>query len=163
MTDEQLAELAPWSEKVQSIKNRMWIIVNYSNSQRAGVILYLTALIFGGYKGTVSINVSNSSEPVTSTGYTYTISSNSNLRNDITRSYTFTITDSSGNDITSSQNDYSWNVVSDFTDQIEQVITDNKIRLTVDNEDLVGETFVLQVLVNSDVKASFDIMVIDLF
>ena len=49
MIDEQLAELAPWSEKLQSIKNRMWIIVNYSNSQRAGVILYLTALIFGAY------------------------------------------------------------------------------------------------------------------
>ena len=49
MTDEQLAELVPWSEKLQSIKNRMWIIVNYSNSQRAGVILYLTALIFGAY------------------------------------------------------------------------------------------------------------------
>ncbi|NBH27620.1 hypothetical protein D3Z60_18015, partial [Lachnospiraceae bacterium] len=26
------------------------IIVNYSNSQRAGVILYLTALLFGAYK-----------------------------------------------------------------------------------------------------------------
>ena len=25
------------------------MIVNYSNSQRAGVILYLTALIFGAY------------------------------------------------------------------------------------------------------------------
>ena len=49
MTDEQLAELAPWSEKLQSIKNRMWIIVNYSNSQRAGVILYLAASLFGGY------------------------------------------------------------------------------------------------------------------
>ena len=30
------------------------MIVNYSNSQRAGVILYLTALIFGAY-GRVSI------------------------------------------------------------------------------------------------------------
>ena len=28
------------------------IIVNYSNSQRAGVILYLTALIFGAYFAT---------------------------------------------------------------------------------------------------------------
>ena len=54
MTDEQLAELAPWSEKLQSIKNRIWIIVNYSNSQRAGVILYLTALIFGAYDIIVS-------------------------------------------------------------------------------------------------------------
>ena len=50
MTDDQLAELAPWSEKLQSIKNRMWIIVNYSNSQRAGVNLYLTASLFGGYR-----------------------------------------------------------------------------------------------------------------
>ena len=49
MTDEQLAELAPWSEKLQAIKNRMWIIVNYSNSQRAGVILNFTALLFGAY------------------------------------------------------------------------------------------------------------------
>ena len=30
-TDEQLSELAPWSEKLQHLKNRMWIIVNYSN------------------------------------------------------------------------------------------------------------------------------------
>ena len=49
MTDEQLAELAPWSEKLQSIKNRRWMIVNYSNSQRAGVILNFTAVLFGGY------------------------------------------------------------------------------------------------------------------
>ena len=49
MPDEELAELAPWSEKLQSIKNRKWIIVNYSNSQRAGVILYLDAVLFGAY------------------------------------------------------------------------------------------------------------------
>ena len=41
MTDDQLAELAPWSEKLQSIKNCMWIIVNYSNSQRVEVIFYI--------------------------------------------------------------------------------------------------------------------------
>lgn len=34
MIDEQLADLAPWSKKLQSIKNRKWIIVNYSNSKR---------------------------------------------------------------------------------------------------------------------------------
>ena len=33
MTDEQLADMAPRSEKLQSIKNRMLIIVNYSSSQ----------------------------------------------------------------------------------------------------------------------------------
>lgn len=49
ITDEQLTELAPCSEKLQSIKNRMWIVVNYSNSQRDEVILYLTALILDAY------------------------------------------------------------------------------------------------------------------
>jgi len=29
--------------------------VNYSNSQRAGVIFYLTALLFGGYKAKDSL------------------------------------------------------------------------------------------------------------
>ena len=32
------------------------MIVNYSNSQRAGVILYLTALIFGAYDKTSWVN-----------------------------------------------------------------------------------------------------------
>lgn len=112
-------------------------------------------------KETVSINVSDSSEPVTPTGNTYTISGNTNLKNGFSRTYTLTITDSSGNDITSSQNDYSWNIVSDFTDKIEQVITDNKIKLTVDDENLFDESFVLQVLVNSDVKASITITIVE--
>ena len=112
-------------------------------------------------KETVSINVSDSSEPVTPAGNTYTISGNTNLKNGFSRTYTLTITDSSGNDITSSQNDYSWNIVSDFTDKIEQVITDNKIKLTVDDENLFDESFVLQVLVNSDVKASITITIVE--
>ena len=112
-------------------------------------------------KETVSINVSDFSEPVTPTGNTYTISGNTNLKNGFSRTYTLTITDSSGNDVTSSQNDYSWNIVSDFTDKIEQVITNNQIKLTVDDEDLFDESFVLQVLVNSDVKASITITIVE--
>ena len=111
-------------------------------------------------KETATINISNT-EPVTPTGYTYTISGNTNLKNGFSRTYTLTITDSSGNDVTSSQNDYSWNIVSDFTDKIEQVITNNQIKLTVDDEDLFDESFVLQVLVNSDVKASITITIVE--
>ena len=113
-------------------------------------------------KGTATINISNT-EPVNPTGYTYTISGNTSLKNGLSRTYTLTVTDSSGNDVTSSQNDYSWNIVSDFTDQIEQVITDNKIKLTVENEDLIDKTFVLQVLVNSDVKTSVTITIVELW
>lgn len=109
-------------------------------------------------KETATINISNN-EPVTPTGYIYKISGNTNLKNGFSRTYTLTVTDSSGNDITSSQNDYLWNIVSDFTDQIEQVITDNKIKLTVDNEDLIDSSFVLQVVVDSTVKAELIITV----
>lgn len=111
-------------------------------------------------KGTATINISNT-ESVAPTGYTYTISGNTNLKNGFSRTYTLTITDSSGNDVTSSQNDYSWNIVSDFTDKIEQVITNNQIKLTVDDEDLFDKSFVLQVLVNSDVKASITITIVE--
>ena len=109
-------------------------------------------------KETATINISNN-EPVTPTGYIYKISGNTILKNGFSRTYTLTVTDSSGNDITSSQNDYLWNIVSDFTDQIEQVITDNKIKLTVDNEDLIDSSFVLQVVVDSTVKAELIITV----
>ena len=112
--------------------------------------------------GTASINVSNS-EPVTPTGYTYTISPTSSLRVGVSKTYKLTITDSSGNDITSSQNDYSWNIVSDFVNQFQQVVTDNKIKLTVENEDLIGETFVLQVLVGTEVKISQTIEIMELW
>lgn len=123
-----------------------------------GTVLITCTWVEQDVKGTATINISNT-EPVTPTGYTYTISGNTNLKNGFSRTYTLTITDSSGNDITSSQNDYSWNIVSDFTDQIEQVITDNKIKLTVDNEDLIDSSFVLQVVVDSTVKAELIITV----
>ena len=45
MTDEQLAELAPWSEKLQSVKKSH---VNYSELlqlEMAGVILYSIAFL----------------------------------------------------------------------------------------------------------------------
>ena len=112
----------------------------------------------------VSITVSNASDPVTpTTNYTYTISGNTNLKNGFSRTYTLTITDSFGNDITSSQNDYSWNIISDFTDQIKQNVTENKIELSVNNEDLIGSTFMLQVLVNSIEKAEIKITIQDIF
>lgn len=110
----------------------------------------------------VSINVESTSNPVIpTTNYTYAISGNPSLKARYSRTYTLTITDSSGDDITSSQSDYTWNIVSNFADQIDQVITDNKIKITVDNEDLVGQSFTLQVLVNSVIKAEIIITIVE--
>ena len=112
-------------------------------------------------KGTVTINISNT-EPVTPTGYTYTITGTSRLRIGVSRTYTLTITDSAGNDVTSSQNDYTWNLNCAFDNKIDKVISNNKITLTVEDENLIEETFTLEVLTNSNVQASMVVEIIDI-
>ena len=113
-------------------------------------------------KGTATINISNT-EPVTPTGYTYTITGTSRLRIGVSRTYTLTITDSAGNDVTSSQNDYTWNLNCAFDNKIDKVISNNKITLTVEDENLIEETFTLEVLTNSNVQASMVVEIIDIF
>ena len=112
-------------------------------------------------KGTATINISNT-EPVTPTGYTYTITGTSRLRIGVSRTYTLTITDSAGNDVTSSQNDYTWNLNCAFDNKIDKVISNNKITLTVEDENLIDETFTLEVLINSNVQASMVVDIIDI-
>ena len=112
-------------------------------------------------KGTATINISNT-EPVTPTGYTYTITGTSRLRIGVSRTYTLTITDSAGNDVTSSQNDYTWNLNCAFDNKIDKVISNNKITLTVEDENLIEETFTLEVLTNSNVQASMVVEIIDI-
>ena len=112
-------------------------------------------------KGTATINISNT-EPVTPTGNTYTITGTSRLRIGVSRTYTLTITDSAGNDVTSSQNDYTWNLNCAFDNKIDKVISNNKITLTVEDENLIEETFTLEVLTNSNVQASMVVEIIDI-
>ena len=126
-----------------------------------GTVLITCTWVEQDVKGTATINISNT-EPVTPTGYTYTITGTSRLRIGVSRTYTLTITDSAGNDVTSSQNDYTWNLNCDFDNKIDKVISNNKITLTVEDEDLIEETFTLEVLTNSNVQASMVVEIIDI-
>ena len=92
-----------------------------------------------------------------------TISGTTNLRIGVTRAYTATLSDKDGNAVQWDDTKYGWNVLSDF--DVKQSVTENKISLTVEDEDFIDSSFILQVikLDDSSVIAEIEITVIDVF
>lgn len=72
------------------------------------------------------------------------ISGNKNLKIGFSRTYTVTLSDADGNEVDWDGSLYGWNVVSDFA--VEQNIDENKIKLFIDDDSLIGEFFLLQVI-----------------
>ena len=92
-----------------------------------------------------------------------TISGTTNLRIGVTRNYTATLSDKDGNAVQWDGTLYGWNVASDF--DVKQTVTENKISLTVEDEDFIDSSFLLQVIKLDDnsVIAEIEITVIDVF
>lgn len=90
-----------------------------------------------------------------------TISGTSNLRIGVTRTYTATLSDKDGNAVQWDNIKYGWNVASDF--DVKQTVTENKISLTVEDEDFIDSSFILQVIKLDDnsVLSEIEITVID--
>ena len=90
-----------------------------------------------------------------------TISGNTNLRIGVTRTYTATLSDKDGNAVQWDDTKYGWNVASDF--DVNQSVTENKISLTVEDEDFIDSSFILSVIKLDDgsVIAEIEITVID--
>ena len=90
------------------------------------------------------------------------ISGNINLKNGYARTYTATIQDKNGNDIEWDNAQYSWNIVSDFP--VEQTITENKIKLKVKDESLIGSSFLLQLIMrdNNLIISEIQITIVEL-
>ena len=91
------------------------------------------------------------------------ISGTTNLKIGVTRNYTATLSDKDGNAVQWDDTKYSWNVASDF--DVNQSVTENKISLTVEDEDCIDSSFILQVIKLDDgsVIAEIEITVIDVF
>ena len=91
-----------------------------------------------------------------------TISGTTNLRIGVTRNYTATLSDKGGNAVQWDDTKYGWNVVSDF--DVKQTVTENKISLTVEDEDFIDSSFILQVIKLDDgsVIAEIEITVISI-
>lgn len=89
------------------------------------------------------------------------ISGSTNIRIGVTRTYTATLSDKDGNAFNWDDTKYGWIIVSDF--DINQTATENKISLTVEDEDFVDSSFLLQVikLDDSSVLSEIEITVID--
>lgn len=90
-----------------------------------------------------------------------TISGTSNLRIGVTRNYTAILSDKDGNAVQWYDTKYGWNVTSDF--EVKQSVTENKISLTVEDEDFIDSSFILSVIKLDDgsVIAEIEITVID--
>lgn len=109
---------------------------------------------------TISITVVNADAPVIpESTYKCNITGNTNLKNGYRRTYTVTFTDKDGNVMDWQEFDYQWNVLADF--DIKQTVSENKITLSIDNEDLIGKHCLLQVLVDDGIKAEVTVNIVE--
>lgn len=87
------------------------------------------------------------------------ISGNTNLKNGYRRSYTVTFTDKDSNSIDWQKVNYQWKVVSDF--EVKQTITDNKITVSINDENLIGGSFLVQIVVGEIVLSDIKINIVE--
>lgn len=99
------------------------------------------------------------SEPDETTDLMCVILGNTNLKNGYRRSYTVTYTDTDGNVIDWRDVDYQWNVVADF--DVKQTIIDNKITVSVNDENLIGGSFFVQIIVGGVVLSEIKINIVE--
>ena len=85
-------------------------------------------------------------EPTPTTG-TLTISGVTSLRYGVTRKYTATYTDANGNDVSSNYTSV-WTITNATfdTSKLTQTVNGNQISLSFDDENIIGETFTLNVV-----------------
>ncbi len=104
----------------------------------------------------VYITVANEDVPPVQT-YKYSISGNTNLKYSYKRTYALSAIDDDGNTVNNIV--FRWNIVSDF--EVFQESYDNKISLRVNDENLIGSSFMLQAIVDEEVKAEVKINVVE--
>lgn len=87
------------------------------------------------------------------------ISGNTNLKNGYRRTYTVTFTDTDENAIDWKNVDYKWKVISDF--DVKQIIVDNKITISVNDENLIGGSFLVQIVVGEAVLSEVKVNIVE--
>lgn len=98
-------------------------------------------------------------DPNETTDLRCVISGNTNLKNGYYRKFTVTFSDKSGNPVDWQNVDYQWNVKSDF--EVKQTITDNKITVSVNDENLIGGSFLVQIVVGETVLSEIKINIVE--
>ena len=87
------------------------------------------------------------------------ISGNTNLKNGYRRSYTVTFTDKDENTVDWQNVDFQWNVKPDF--DVTQTINDNKITISINDENLIGCSFYVQIFVSKIMLSEIKVNIIE--
>ena len=87
------------------------------------------------------------------------ISGSTNLKNGYKRPYIVSFTDKHGNDIDWSNVNFKWNIVNDSG--LITNLYENKIELFFDNEDLIGSSFLLQIIIADKILTELKITIIE--
>lgn len=106
-----------------------------------------------------TINITVVNDYVPEFAYKCDISGRTDLKNGYKRTYTVTFTDKDGNNVDWQEIDYQWNVSADFV--VTQTISENKIMVSGDNEDLIGQQFLIQILIADKVKAEITVKIVE--
>lgn len=99
------------------------------------------------------------SEPNETTDLRCVISGNTNLKNGYRRSYSVTFTDTNGNAVDWKNVDYKWKIISDF--DVKQTFIDNKITVSVNDENLIGGSFLVQIVVGESVLLEVKVNIVE--
>lgn len=99
------------------------------------------------------------SEPNETTDLRCVITGNTNLKNGYRRTYTVTFTDIDGNSIDWQNVNYQWNIKSDF--DVKQTISDNKITVSVNDENLIGGYFFVSVYIGEIVLSEIKVDIVE--
>lgn len=99
------------------------------------------------------------SEPNETTDLRCAISGNINLKNGYSRTYTVTFTDKDGNSVDWQNANYQWDVKSDF--DVKQTISDNKITVSVNDENLIGGSFFIQIVIGKTVLSEIKVNIVE--
>lgn len=94
---------------------------------------------------------------IPTTNYTTTISGNRNIKVGFPRTYSVEFLDETG--ISMDIDNFSWNINSSF--DIKQEVNGKKIVLSTDNEDYIGSSFLLQVIVEEQIVKEIEIGIVE--
>ena len=99
------------------------------------------------------------SEPNETTDLKCVILGNTNLKNGYRRTYTVTFADKDYNAVDWQNVNYQWKVVSDS--DIKQTIADNKIIVSVNDENLIGGSFFVQILIGETLLSEIKVNIVE--
>ena len=99
------------------------------------------------------------SEPNETTDLRCVISGDTNLRNGYSRIFTVLFTDKSENPVDWKDVNYQWQVKSDFN--INQTITNNKITVSVNDENLIGGSFSISICIGKTVLSQIRVIIVE--